>query len=112
MRPVSGKQPMPALLIGIDARLQKIGGKETLDEVVNAAVPVPTRKPQHACHGERLEPRADLVGGSPSPVDLRPFRDVSGRDRSLATNSLEQLLAQLATLPEVGALITLAPPLP
>ena len=107
MRAVPRQQLVPSLLVARPRRGEELRREEALDEVVDAAVAVPSGQPQDPGLGERLEDGPDRVRRPPVPVDGRAWLDVRGRQRAVAPDAVEQFLDQRCVYVE-GARAVLA----
>ena len=112
MAPVPRQQLVPVLLTLRRPLRQQAGGKQPLRQVVDTAVPLAAHDRDDPGLRQRLEQRADLVGGPPVPVDRLAGCDVGGRERSLVPHPPEELLDQRRVLVERLAAMVLVPAIP
>ena len=97
---IARKHLVPPLFVRGQARLQQLGRKQPLDQVVDSPVAVAAHQPKHAGQGERFEDRADLIGWTPEPIDGFSRLDVGGGQRSVALYAIQQLPDQCRVLLE------------
>ncbi len=85
------------LLVLRDRARQDLGRQESLDQVVVAAVPVPSGKTEHAGHEVRLQHGPYRVRRCPEPVDQRslPALEVQGRQRALRPDAGQDVVGDL-----------------
>ena len=91
---------------------QELRREEPLREVVDAAVALAAGDRQDAGLAQRLQDRADLVGGAPVPVDGRTRLNVRGAQRAALADPLQQLLDQWGMLVEGTSRVALVVEVP
>ena len=82
VRAVTAQQPVPLLFVRGRMLRQQLRREEALGEVVDAAVAVPPRDPEHPCLRQRLEDGADLVRRAPVPLDRGSRLDIGRAHRA------------------------------
>ena len=102
VRAVPGQELVLQLLVLRAPLREQLGREQALREVVQAPVAVAAGDPEHARKRQRLEDRADLVRRAPVPVDRLAHLDVSGRQRPLLPDPLEQLGDELGVVVELA----------
>ena len=85
-----------------DLALDDVGRQQSLDQVVVAAVAVPSSETEHSGRGVRLQHRAHDIRGYAEPVDQRPTPtlEVERGQWALGTDPLEHVLADVSVLGE------------
>ncbi len=102
---VPRQQLVTQLLLGRHPAGQQVRWEQPIGQVVHAAVALTPRDREDPRLGQRLEQRADLIGGPPVPVDGRPRLDVGRRQRAVGTDAVQQLLDQGRVVVERAATV-------
>src|SRR3954471_20511235 len=102
MRAIAREELVSELFPQRELARQNVGRHESLDQVVIAAIALPSSKTEHSRHGGCLEHCAHDVRGSAEPVDQGPLAalEVERSEGALRTNPLDRLLRDVRVLGE------------